>query len=56
MAIDKEHPVLNFTFQLQEGKYLIQKIAGTQTVIAAIPLADCLSLPGISDGTLFKKM
>jgi len=55
MAIDTEHPVLNFSIQLQEGKYLTQKIADTQTVIAAVPLRDCLSLPGITDGTLFKK-
>lgn len=55
MAIDAEHPALNFSLRLQEGKYLQQKIADTQTVIAAIPLRDCLLFPGISDGTLFKK-
>lgn len=30
-------------------------IADTQVVLAAIPLKDCLDLPGINDGTLFQK-
>ncbi len=55
MALDTEHPVLNYSMQLQEGKYIALKIADTQTLIAAVPLKDCLSFPGISDGTLFKK-
>jgi len=55
MACYKTHPVLHHFIILQEGKYLFKQIAGTQTVIAAIPLKDCLDFPGISDGTLFKK-
>ena len=55
IAIDKEYPVIKFSLQLQKGKHLALKIADTQTVIAAVPLKDCLSFPGISDGTLFKK-
>jgi hypothetical protein len=30
-------------------------ICGTRAVIAAIPLRDCLSIPGIRDGSLFRK-
>ena len=31
------------------------EIAGTRAVVAAIPLKDCINLPGITDGTLFQK-
>ncbi|KFD40416.1 hypothetical protein DK28_0206725, partial [Peptococcaceae bacterium SCADC1_2_3] len=30
-------------------------IAGTQVVVAAIPLRECINIPGIKDGTLFQK-
>jgi hypothetical protein len=30
-------------------------VRGTRSVIAALPLKDCLSIPGISDGRLFRK-
>lgn len=55
MALEKEHPVLKFTLPLENGKFVRLKIADTQTVIAAVPLKDCLSFPGIKDGTLFQK-
>jgi AIPR protein len=31
------------------------ELAGTNVVMAAIPLKDCITLPGIRDGSLFKK-
>ncbi|MCK4817261.1 AIPR family protein [bacterium] len=55
IALEKEHPIIKFTLQLDEGKYLRFSIGDTQSVIAAIPLKDCLLFPGIKDGTLFKK-
>src|SRR5205085_4985764 len=39
----------------QDGKYLSMTVAGTQALIAAIPLKGCISIPGIKDGTLFQK-
>jgi hypothetical protein len=30
-------------------------VAGTQAIIAAIPLKECIGIPGIKDGTLFQK-
>jgi hypothetical protein len=55
MALEKEHPVLKFTLPLEKGKFVRLKVGETQTVIAAVPLKDCLSFPGIKDGTLFQK-
>jgi hypothetical protein len=55
MALDKEHPFLKYTLQLNIGKYVKLTIADTQSVVAAVPLKDCLSFPGIKDGTLFQK-
>jgi hypothetical protein len=55
MALEKASPVLDFTLPLEEGKFVRLQIADTTSVIAAIPLKDCLLLPGLTDGTLFKK-
>ncbi|MDP2630745.1 MAG: AIPR family protein [Candidatus Uhrbacteria bacterium] len=55
MALDKEHPVLKHTLPLENGKFVRLQIANTQSVIAAVALKDCLSIPGIKDGTLFQK-
>ena len=55
MALDKEQPVLNYALPLENGKFVRLQIANTQSVIAAVPLKDCLSFPGIKDGTLFQK-
>lgn len=55
MALDKEHPIIKFSIQLEKGKYIRFNIGETQSVIAAIPLKNCLDFPGIKDGTLFKK-
>jgi len=55
MALDKENPSIKHTIALENGKYLKMEIANTQAVLAAIPLKDCLCIPGIKDGTLFQK-
>src|SRR6266480_4104248 len=36
-------------------KYMYHEVAGTPVLIAAIPLKECVKLPGIKDGTLFQK-
>jgi len=54
-AVAKELPKLNHTLTLESGRYLDMAVAGFKTVLAAIPLADCLQLPGIRDGMLFRK-
>lgn len=55
MALEKENPVIKYTLALEKDKFVKLQIANTQSVIAAVPLKDCLSFPGIKDGTLFQK-
>lgn len=55
LALDRENPLLSHSLQLQPGKFLAAEVAGTRVVLAAIPLKDCIKLPGIKDGTLFQK-
>ncbi len=55
MALDRENPLITHTFTLENGKYLLTNIAGTSVAIVAVPLKDCIDIPGIKDGTLFQK-
>ena len=55
LALDRENPIVKHTFTLEPGKYMPMVVAGTQAVIAAIPLRECITIPGIKDGTLFQK-
>ncbi len=55
MAIDRENPSISHSINLEKGKYIKINMAGTDVVLAAIPLKNCLSIPGIKDGTLFQK-
>jgi hypothetical protein len=54
-AIETDNPSINYTLNLAGSKYMYQEIAGTPVVVAAIPLKECIKLPGIKDGTLFQK-
>lgn len=54
-ALNKTNNYINFTFQLEEGKYIELELNGTRAVLAAIPLKDCVNIPGIKDGRLFRK-
>lgn len=53
-AVKIELPKLHHEVALEEGQYLIVDIANFKTVLATIPLAECLKLPGITDGRLFR--
>ncbi|HVZ18342.1 MAG TPA: AIPR family protein [Terriglobales bacterium] len=53
-AAGRELPKLSHTITLEPARYLAVDIANFRTVLAAIPLADCLKFPGISDGKLFR--
>lgn len=55
MALGKDKPGLKHLLNLEENKFLNLELSGTQVLLAALPLKDCLSLPGIRDGSLFKK-
>ncbi len=55
MALDRENPSIKHSINLEDGKYIRMNIKGTNVVISAISIKDCLKIPGIKDGTLFQK-
>lgn len=55
MALDREHPLLGHTLQMEQDKYMVMQLADTRCVVAALSLKECVKLPGIKDGTLFQK-
>ena len=55
IAIQRENPSLSHSLDLGACQTLSMKIAGTQVVIAVVPLSECIKFPGIKDGTLFQK-
>lgn len=55
LSIESDNPNINYTLDLSDCKYFSETIAGTQVVLAAVPLKDCVKLPGIKDGSLFQK-
>jgi len=54
-ALNRNRPYINYEFSIEQGKYMEMRIGATKAVIAAIPLRDCIKIPGIKDGTLFRK-
>lgn len=54
-AIETDNPSLNYKLDLSGSKHMYHEIAGTPVVVAALPLKECIKLPGIKDGTLFQK-
>lgn len=54
-AIETDNPSINYKLQLIGLQYMFHEIAGTPVLIAALPLKECIKLPGIKDGTLFQK-
>lgn len=54
-ALNRSRPYINYDFTVEPGKYMELSIDGTKAVIAAIPLKECIKIPGIKDGALFRK-
>ena len=54
-VLEQTNPVLNYIVTLPQGKYLNAEISQTKVLIVAMPLKECIKLPGIKDGTLFQK-
>ena len=54
-AIESDNPSINYRLDLSGSKYMFHEIAGTPVIVAALPLKECVKLPGIKDGTLFQK-
>ena len=55
IALERENPSLSHSLDLSACQTLPATIAGTQVVIAVVPLSECIKFPGIKDGTLFQK-
>ncbi len=55
MALEKDNPSINHKIDLSKSKAMEVEISGNKVVIAAIPLNECVKMPGIKDGTLFQK-
>lgn len=54
-ALNKNRPYINHEFTLEYGKYMELTIGNTKAVIVALSLKDCINIPGIKDGSLFRK-
>jgi len=55
IALGQENPNIEYTLELTNGKFLNMKLANVNVVLAAIPLKECIKIPNIKDGALFKK-
>ncbi len=55
LSLGQEKPDIEYTIPLESGKYINMKIANVNAIIAAIPLKECIKIPHIKDGALFKK-
>jgi hypothetical protein len=55
LSLEKDNPYINYTLDLSGSKYMVENVAGTQIILAAVPLKDCIKFPGIKDGSLFQK-
>ena len=54
-ALNINRPYINHEFPLEDGKYMELFIGGTKAIIVALPMKECLKIPGIKDGSLFRK-
>lgn len=54
-ALVTDNPQINYTINLSESKFIPIEIAGTNVVIAAVPLREVVKIKGIKDGSLFQK-
>jgi hypothetical protein len=54
-ALSQDLPKLSHVFNLRAGRYLSMEIGGVKTVLAAVALSECINIPGIGDGRLFRK-
>ena len=55
IALERDNPSINHTIDLTNANTMEIEMAGTNVVIASIPLKECIKIPGIKDGTLFQK-
>lgn len=51
----QELPSLDHTMTVEPSGTLFTKLGSAQTILTVLPLRECLRLPGIKDGRLFRK-
>ena len=54
-ALNHARPYIDHNFQVESDKILNMTLGKTKVAIVALPLRECLKIPGIKDGTLFRK-
>jgi len=54
-VLEQTNPTLNHPIELEKDKYLLTEISSTKVLLAAVPLKECIKMPGIKDGSLFQK-
>lgn len=54
-ALNKSRPYINHEFNVEDGKYMELMIGNTKAAVVALPLKECVKIPGIKDGSLFRK-
>ncbi len=51
----RDLPTLTHTLTLEPARTISMEVGGTRCVVTALPLRECLNLPGVVDGRLFRK-
>jgi hypothetical protein len=51
----QELPAIEHTITINPDMTMVTNICGTQTIITVLPLRECLRIPGVVDGRLFRK-
>jgi hypothetical protein len=51
----QELPTVEHTLSINPKMTMVTKVGGAQTIITVLPLRECLKMPGITDGRLFRK-
>ena len=55
LALVADNPQINYTIDLRDSKYMSIQVAGTDVLVAAVPLKEAVKIKGIKDGSLFQK-
>ena len=54
-AEQRDLPELTTEIDIDPQRYLVSEESGVRVVLAMLPIAQCLKLPGIADGKLFRR-
>lgn len=54
-AEQRDLPELSTEIAIEPDRYLVSEESGVRVVLAMLPVAQCLRLPGIADGKLFRR-